>query len=868
MSSAETLAGGEAGAPDEPTRTAPFQPPTIAGVSIPLVGREHELQLLVEQLYAVIDGGTSRLVTIVGAQGIGKSRLAHAFAQLVGRMPEPVALYQLHANRQHSGQPFSLLRLLVATLFRISEQDPPATVRARLERGVTRLLGEGHAEKAHFIGQLVGFELSDSHTPRGAADPRQLRDRALHYAMQCLNALSARGPMVLLIDDVHNADESSIDAISQFAVEDRGQGLLLVCLAQPRLFERRPGWGAGAARIDLGPLDERSSRRLVAEILRKAGKLPTELRNLIVSRSEGNPFFVEELIKMLIADGVIVTGTETWTIKPTPLARLRMPGSLAELLRARLQALPPAERDVLLRAAVVGRRFWSDAVATIGEPPATPSTAELLDSLQRRELIAACEESHLPGQHEFTFRHELMHEVAYAQVPVALREAYHRGVAAWLRARSGDRAGNYAGWIAEHYARGGQPHEAGSWYARAGHHARETYAIDEALRHYRAALDLLPTSLETAGERIACYEGLAELQLAIAHLTDAADSYTRMAEAAAAARDPVAEARAWNGLAFVQDHALDPRASRVSAERAIALAEQVGAPGELAMGLFHLAWAEIRLEAPQQALALGQRALAVLASADEPATTARWHGLLGVIATSLGDFEQAMCYQQQALDYHRAIGNLNEVATQLNNLAFTANLYGDYSLASTMLHEALGISREIGSRVLEIYILSNLGPASNGLGHYAAAEAEARRGIALSEVSRMVVFSEFYGTLAEACLGQGRVTEALEAAQQALDTARAIEGPREVAAAWRALGMAIAALSDPQGAPPCFAESARIFAELGARGERARTLRAWARHELRAGDAAHGHALWQEARALFAEAGLAHELARTPEEPR
>jgi predicted ATPase len=861
----------DSAAPAGPGAPARFAPAEIAGIVSPLVGRDAELQQLIGELYSVVEGGPARLVTVVGPAGIGKSRLAHELRQLIGRLPEPVSLLGLQADRQSTGQPYSLFRLLVAALFRIRESDPLASVAARLEHGVTLLLGPGGEERAHFIGQLAGYDFSASPHLRGLlGEPRQIRDRALHYAAQCLRAFTDQAPLVLLVDDFHYADDSSIDAFTQVVRENPALNLLVVCLAQQRLFERRPDWAEAAElgpRLELQPLDERGGRRLVAEILRKAGKLPQDLRNLIVSRAEGNPFYVEELIKMLIADGVIIPAPDAWTVQQGRLSRLRIPSTLSDLLRARIQALAPAEHRLLLRAAVVGRVFWADAALGLGEPPEDAALDALLEALEREDLVTPGAESRFPGQREYAFRHELLHEVAYDLVAPQLRAQYHARTAAWLVAHSGERAPAYAGLIAEHYERAGDTAEAARWYVRAGHHARETYAVDAAIQAYRTGLALLPPTPDAAADRIASYEGLAETQLAAARLGDAADSYLRMAEHAAATGDVAAAARAWSGHAYIQDHAVEYDASMASAERAVALAEEAGAQRELTLALFHRAWAEIRHDNMQAALAIGQRALALLEQLDDPATSARWSGLLGVIYDLRGDHERAVHFQHEALAFYRSVGNLTEVATQLNNLGATANLLGDFAGALRYLEEGQSVSRQIGSRVIEIYVLSNLGHAWNGLGQYAAAEEAARRGIELAELSRMTVFSDFYCALAEASLRQGHVVEAVEAANHALDLARAGEGPREVAAAWRALGAAMGAMSDSQGAPRCFAESARLFTASNVAGDLGRTLRAWALYELRSGDKARGLELWAQARATFAAAGFTHELARTPAAP-
>ena len=181
--------------------------------------------------------------------------------------------------------------------------------------------------------------------------------------------------------------------------------LLVVCLARPSLFERRPSWGEGQeihTQINLKPLSRRASRALVGEILQKAEGVPHELRDLIVEGAEGNPFYVEELIKMLIEDGVIVHGEDHWRVELERLAEVHVPPTLTGVLQARLDSLPPEEKTLLQRAAVVGRLFWDAAVVELeakeGSGLDEEEIASLLEAVRDRELIFRRERSPLPGR--------------------------------------------------------------------------------------------------------------------------------------------------------------------------------------------------------------------------------------------------------------------------------------------------------------------------------------------------------------------------------------------------------------------------------------------------------------------------------------
>ncbi|NJN19091.1 MAG: tetratricopeptide repeat protein [Oscillochloris sp.] len=838
-------------------------------IEAPFIGRDNELQQLLKSYYAVLETNAPRLITIVGDAGIGKSRLADEFRAWIGRLPEDAAIYALDADYHAHAQPYSTLRRLIVSLFKISPTHTPAQVRNRLERGIMRLLGRDQIAKVHVIGQLVGYDFSHSPHIRGILnDPQQIRDRAVYYAVQCLAALSARIPLVLLLDDFHEADDASLDLIARVCREGVGLRLMVVCLARQRLLERRPSWGTeqGAAMISLPALSAHHTRQLVNAILHQAVSIPAQLRRIVVRRSAGNPYFVEELLRMLLSDGVIEPRASGWLIHRHRLEQQQVPKSLDELLQARLQLISPAERGMLERAAVVGHTFWSGAILATYEQslavgaPLPPKPEDLLTKLTLRRLIITRSVSQLPGEVECSFEHELLHEVVYRHIHPARRRQYHRRIAEWLIERSAGQSDIFAGQIAAHLEPAGAAAEAGGWYLRAGQHALERHATINAAGLLRHALRLVPEHDQR--RRIAVHLGLAECRLAEARFSDALEDFQHMAELAAQVGDSAAEARAWNGIAAVYDNRVEPRMALESAERAIALAERIGDSDALSTGLVRMAWATLRLDDPDRALELGQRALMIAEAGADPAGIARSKGAIGLAYEHRGDYERAAHAIADALRVCQAHSDLRQVSVHLNNLGYLANARGDYPTALQQLRENIRVCREIGNRIGEIYALSNLGTALNGLGLYEEAEGESRRGIGLCAITRAAVFSDFYRELALACLGQRRIDEALEAAQQALDLARRAESGREAGMAWRALGSVISQLDDSQGALACFAESVRLLEAAGAAGEHARTLRAWALHLRNNGSGSEAVLLWEASREAFRALGMQHELAQ------
>ena len=391
--------------------------------------------------------------------------------------PVNVQLYRGRARLETQHLPFGLLRDVFVFRCGIYDDDAPPTVRDKLVTGFGSLLGDDAAEMAaHRVGHLLGYDFSASpHVRPLLGDARALRQTALQHVAAYFRAATVRAPLVLLLEDLHWADDSSLDAIGFLLTALRDRPLLVVGAARPSLYERRPEWLADRPahrRLDLSLLADDASAQLVAEILQKADTVPDRLRDLIVERAEGNPFYVEELIKMLIEQGVIERVTndelrvtseedsslvarhsslaESWHFHLDRLDAIHVPATLTGVLQARLDSLPAVERETLQRASVVGRLFWDAAVAYVGE--ADPATvAPIWPALGLRELVYPREETAFEGTHEYVFKHALLRDVTYESVLLRRRRDYHQRAAQWLIIAGGDRVDEYADLIAAHY---------------------------------------------------------------------------------------------------------------------------------------------------------------------------------------------------------------------------------------------------------------------------------------------------------------------------------------------------------------------------------------------------------------------------------
>jgi serine/threonine protein kinase/tetratricopeptide (TPR) repeat protein len=552
----------------------------IEGVETKMIGREIELRILQEALTLTMEDGETQVVTVVGEAGVGKSRLLFEFSNWTELIDPNFWLFEARATEPSMVQPYSLTRDLFSSRFRILDSDPIEVVHQKVVDGVAEFLGTGTEEKAELMGQLVGFDFSEyPAVVEALKDGERFRQKALGLLGEFFLAASRVYPVVIHIEDIHWADDRSLDLINNLVRDNAKLPLFVLCMARPSLYERRPQWGEGQhfhERVGLEPLSQLSSRRLVRELLKKMTEVPTELRDLIVDRADGNPFYIEELIKALIDDGVIVKGAEVWTVDRSRLSELRVPQTLTGVLQSRLDALPLPLQQMLQRVSVVGRVFWDTAAETLSQEAGLDGddVRDLLDELRQREMILRREESSFAGTVEYVFRHAILREVTYQTIVPRQRRGLHKLAGEWLLQTGGERAGELTLLVGEHFAQAGEEALAAEHFRRAGVALIPTAYYDEAIALLERARALV-TAPEHQLARI-------EIDLSLGEILGLKGEFI----AAQAAFDPaIADARAMKNrpaLARALAHAGrvamwrdDPRAMAYF-EEALPLARDLG----------------------------------------------------------------------------------------------------------------------------------------------------------------------------------------------------------------------------------------------------------------------------------------------------
>jgi class 3 adenylate cyclase/tetratricopeptide (TPR) repeat protein len=694
----------------------------VEGVDTRTVGRDVELRRLQEHLLEVHEERRWQMVTVVGDAGVGKSRLLSEFDQWLNGLDFDVWWFGGRASHLGPSLPYALLHDVFATRFDIHESDEPAQVRAKWERGIEQAFGPGaeSVDRAHVIGAWLGFEIgATSALAEVGDDPQYLSGRAMANLAEYLRRLAAESPVVILLEDLHWADEAMLSLINAADSALGDSPILIVATARPTLLERHPHWGEGLdfhSRLDLQSLSRRDTRRLLEEILKRADRVPQALSELVVAASEGNPYYVEELVNWLIEAEVITTGDDTWLVLDERLEGTEVPDTLRSVLQARLEALPAGERLALQRASVVGRIFWDDAVEFLridgDQALTTPDvpTGEALDRLRHRDLVHRREKSVFERNREFLFKHALLRDVAYEGMLRRHRRNYHRLAAKWFErmVESSQRRGEHAGVIADHHANSGDREAAARWYYVAGEQAASVQALADARRLLARGIDLAPESatllrfdlllareavLDRLGDRPAQQRDLAKLD---------------ELEPAVTEGDPVRRVRLLLTRARWRFHHSEYAAQEESAREAIDVAHSAGltdleADARLWLGK-GLTWAG-QHEPAREAL-------------DSAASAARERGqrrvlseslrYLAIVASNVSEFPKARALLAEVIALHQADNDEEGEAVALVQLASVLYNEGRFAEAREALERALPIVVASGFRYREAVVVSNL----------------------------------------------------------------------------------------------------------------------------------------------------------------
>jgi class 3 adenylate cyclase/tetratricopeptide (TPR) repeat protein len=738
------------------------------GLEAKLVGRDEELSVLKQTLRRVETEGRPALVTIVGPAGVGKSRLVAELEAYVEGLPQ-VVYWRRGRSLAYGNTSYSAFADAIKAQCEIFEDDDAEVAGKKADAAVRELFGDESV--APQIRALVG-----------AGDARGMSREDLFEAWRrFLERLAARYPLAVVLDDLHWADEGLLDLVEHVA--DWAQGpIIVVATARPELFETRPTWGGGkrnAASIYLDPLSEAEGGAMLDDLL--SGPVAPELKRTIVERSEGNPLYVEEIVRKLIDDGVLrATDAAKWEVA-RPVEDVELPRSIHGLISARLDGLPEDEKSVLQDAAVIGRVFWVGAVVEL----TGRSVGEIRDALGRlrvKELVLPHEPSSFSDEHEFSFRHNLIRDGAYDSLPKALRADKPAGVARWAEQHAGDRADEIAELIATHLLEAlGYLEELGDTGERRDELRRSAYEWTKAAGIRTSALWLRAEATRWFRDAERLADGLG---VSPAERVDLVRAHVEASEGV----DPIPEFERVIRVAHTVFEALDDRIgmgwasarlvlallllgrhdqAEAAGRRALATLEPFGESPELADALHRLGWYLWRRGRNEEAEPLLRRAVEMAERVDARQVHAGSMQTLAVCLSQTGRSVEALETIEEAYRLAKQVGELNNLMRCCNNLpSLVADLASDNRRAEEVLREGLELAQRAGARSHAGWLIGSIGDVIARLGRLEEAEECQRRAVELAiEVGDEPLHGMRLTALAGALLTRGRL-EAAQAAQR------------------------------------------------------------------------------------------------------
>jgi class 3 adenylate cyclase/tetratricopeptide (TPR) repeat protein len=428
-----------------PRSAVPEQARGLPAMRAQLVGRQRELRMLLDAFERVRDERRAHIFTLVGNAGIGKSRLVgEALARVAGAQSAQVL--RGRCLPYGAGITYWPLMEIVRDDAGISSHDDRETALAKLDARTGQLLGADTGAVRARLATMLGLQRPEDALPEVV--PAQVGREIGWGARQYLGAV-ARAPVVIVVDDLQWAEPAVFEIVEGLAESAQDAPLLLLCVARPQLFELQPSWGAGRANattITLDALNTEETTTLISRLL-DIDDLPADLRSRVVRRSEGNPLFCEEFLRMLIDEGRVERVDERWRATAS-VAEVRVPESIHALLAARLDGLATDDRLAMQIASVVGERFGASELAALA--PGLDVGAAVA-SLRRAGLVLEDRETREPDR--YRFKHLLMRDVAYAGLPKAVRADLHERFAGELERAVGDRRDEFAEVLAHHAER-------------------------------------------------------------------------------------------------------------------------------------------------------------------------------------------------------------------------------------------------------------------------------------------------------------------------------------------------------------------------------------------------------------------------------
>ena len=760
----------------------------IQGLHSPLIGREEELRRLEEAVEALSVGGGGA-VFLLGDAGLGKSRLLEELRAWMGEKRQvPVILLEGRCPAYGESVPYLPFLQVLGTVFGIREQDERDRVREKLLARTRELFPDSWAEVAPYLGYLFSVRFEGELDERVRhLDAKALRTQIFVGVRKLLSTLFRAQPLLLVIEDYHWIDRESLELLEFLFEAPEPFPMLLLALSRvekekeghkvkERLKEKLKG---DFLDILLQPLSQEAGSQLVHNLLQVSG-LPKEFKTKVLAQAEGNPFYLEEIVRALIDSNAIVYQSGVWRLA-ADFRSFSIPDTVQAVIASRLDCLERDAREVLQTAAVIGRNFYIPVLERLSGLASLMLTLYLAE-LEEREYVS---ERQRDPDLEYVFRHPLLQEVTYNGLLKKRRCELHRKAGETIEGLYRDRLEEFTELLAYQYAQGDDPGKAVAWLARAGQRAVDRYAHDEAIAYYGQLAKVLARDFPgRKAEQSAAQEAIGDAYSMKAENAPALEAYEAMGRTGGG--DRLVQARSLKKIAGVyqkqsrydESFAVLERAEKVLSgelpEEAMERAEirfmrcwGYQAKGDLdraikegeaglnaiaallrenpsgvdlrkakrikAKGLNYMAVTYWNKAEHGLAIEFNEALLKLSEEISDKIGMGTACGNLGILYHDLGDYSRAVPYYERSYAISQAIGDRQQMIRVCGNLGIVHYERGEYDRALEVHQDYLRNTQEIGARQGEVSAHINLGLVYFDRGDWPRARECQMRALALAD---------------------------------------------------------------------------------------------------------------------------------------
>lgn len=863
-----------------------IEEPEPRAVRSPLVGRTDKLAMLDDIVSRAIDFQAPQLVTVVGNQGTGKTRLINELiTKLTTAKDRRVRVFHGSAERL-DGKPVRLSAIASLLRDRFELTPTPDDIgKLRFGHEIKTVLGSDQiAEMLYYLGGFVGLEFPQTPFLKAIAEnSKQQGEISRTTLRRFLELDAAHDPLVLVLDDMQWADPETLTLVNELAIGLAGSAVVLLVAARPDMLVYAGAWGEGAVdhvRIDLRNLEHEDAEQMFRNLLSRCADVPEDTVQTAVEMTGGNPAFLEQLVRLFLDNGTIDARLPQWRLDPDRAAETELPISIEEAIEARIAALENEERQLLEKAAVFGNVFWVSAVIamtrldkeyepirdadgdeTIEMPPGPLELewgqgedvrrriSDLISILADQDYLLPLEadDSSIPGEAEVVFKHNLERELIVRSTEHGRLARYYLMAAQWLEAKTTQRSDEQLEFLANLYEKGGDARRAARCYLQGGDRARARYAPDEARVLYEKGLAMIAD--RDAPARMDALHNLGDVLEQTGRTDEATEHFLEMLQLSWRYDNLAKAGAAYSRLARAQRRLGKYDTAMEHLRRAHELFDRSRDDRGIASTLDEMGRVNWLRGAFGQALDFHRQALTIRRGLGDRRSIALSLANIGRVHHDTGNFKAAINQFREALDLRRDIGDLVGVVQSLGDLGGVHAEDGNHELALELLGEARTMAQEIGDKLALADILSRSGEVKSATGRGAEAVKDLTDAKAIAAgLGDRVALAVTHQRLAQVQLALGNLEAADVEAHAAVAVSEAVGLRVHIGCGYRVKAEVAGALGHMQRAEDDFRRAIDILAAVKHEVELARAYQGLATIKERAGQM--GEAQKLRARAL------------------